>query len=588
MEKRTWNLTHLYKTNNDFENDLKIVEKCLENIKKFKGKLNKIDVILDYFRLDTEMSVVLEKLAVYAFCKKDDNGKDSLNVKNYDVINNLFSRIGENLAFAKVELSKLDETFLSEMKNDKRFADFDRTIEDIIRYKKHTLSESQEQMMSRISGFSSTDDIFSVLSNLEMNHGSFIDENGKEIKLSPQNYNLCMNNPNAEVRRRVMEAYYGEYGRLSQTYAGLLSSHIKYENFLAKEYGFDSVLDMKCYGEEVDKAVMLGNIKNVSARTDLLHRYFDVKKKILGLDEFYTSDIGTQIYTDDKKMADYEQVVNDISKSYEVLGSDYVEKLDEAVKNGWIDAFPRENKTSGGYTISAFGTHPYILLNFDGTREWASALTHEFGHAMHSYYSAENQPYPKSSYTLFVAEIVSLLNEILYNRYLISKTTDKKEKMKLLAEFLQLFELNVYDSSLLAEFELFIHEELQKGGSLTAEDYSSKFKEIAQRYFGKGVKLCKNYEYGWSRKSHIYRDYYLYKYSLGLCCACSLSEDILNDKTGEALKKYKKFLTLGGSMDPVSELKIAGLDVTSEEIYKKAFKMFENYLENLENLAKNI
>jgi len=188
---------------------------------------------------------------------------------------------------------------------------------------------------------------------------------------------------------------------------------------------------------------------------------------------------------------------------------------------------------------------------------------------------------------LFVAEIVSLLNEILYNRYLISKTTDKKEKMKLLAEFLQLFELNVFDSSMLAEFELFIHEQNQNGESVTAEDYTNKFKELAQRYFGKGVKLCKNYEYGWSRKSHIYRDYYLYKYSMGLCCACSLAEDILNDKTGESLKRYRKFLTLGGSMAPVEELKIAGLDVLSDEIYNKAFKMFENYLKNLENLANN-
>lgn len=588
MEKRNWDLTHLYKSNEDFEKDLKIVKKYVENIEKFKGKLNRSDVILDYFKQDTEMSIILDRLAVFAFCKKDDDGKDSQNVRNYETINNLYSNIGESLAFAKVELSKLDETFLNEMKNDKRFSDFDRVIEDIIRYKKHTLSESQEQMMSRISSFSSTDDIFSVLSNLEMNHGSFIDENGKEIKLSPQNYNLCMNNPDAGVRRRVMEAYYGEYGRLIQTYAGLLTSHIKYKNFLAKEYGFDSVLDMKCYAEEVDKSVMLNNIKNVSNRVNLLHRYFEVKKKILGLDEFYTSDIGTQIYTGDGKLADYDEVVKEIAESYNVLGEDYVQKFNEAVKNGWIDAFPRENKTSGGYTISAFGTHPYILLNFDGTREWASALTHEFGHAMHSYYSAENQAYSKSSYTLFVAEIVSLLNEILYNRYLISKTTDKKEKMKLLAEFLQLFELNVYDSSMLAEFELFIHDENQKGESLTSEDYTNKFKELAQSYFGSDVKLCKNYEFGWSRKSHIYRDYYLYKYSLGLCCACSLAEDILNDKTGESLKKYRKFLTLGGSMDPVSELKIAGLDVLSDEIYEKAFKMFENYLKNLENLANNI
>ena len=588
MENKNWNLSHLYKSNEDFEKDLKIAEIYLENIKKFKGKLNKIDIILDYFKLDTEFSILLDKLAVYAFCKKDDNGKDSQNVRNYETINNLYSKIGESLAFAKVELSKLDESFLNEMKADIRFADFDRTLEDIIRYKKHTLSEEQEQMMSRISAFSSTDDIFSVLSNLEMQHGSFVDENGKEIKLSPQNYNLCMNNPDAGVRRRVMEAYYGEYGRLIQTYAGLLTSHIKYKNFLAKEYGFDSVLDMKCYAEEVDKSVMLNNIKNVSSRVSLLHRYFEIKKKILGLDEFYTSDIGTQIFTGDGKLADYDEVVKEISESYKILGDDYVQKFDEAVKNGWIDALPRENKTSGGYTISAFGVHPYILLNFDGTREWASALTHEFGHAMHSYYSAENQPYAKSSYTLFVAEIVSLLNEILYNRYLISKTTDKKEKMKLLAEFLQLFELNVYDSSMLAEFELFIHEQNQNGESVTAEDYTNKFKELAQRYFGKGVKLCKNYEYGWSRKSHIYRDYYLYKYSMGLCCACSFAEDILNDKTGESLKRYRKFLTLGGSMAPVEELKIAGLDVLSDEIYNKAFKMFENYLKNLENLANNI
>lgn len=587
MKNRTWDLTHLYKTNEEFENDLKMVKKYLENVIKFKGKLDKFDIILDYFKLDTELSIVLDRLAVYAFCKKDDNGRDFQNVKNYERINNLYSRIGEDLAFAKVELSKLDEEFLREMKKDERFADFDRTIEDIIRYKKHTLSEKQEQLMSRVSSFSSTDDIFSVLSNLEMNHGSFVDEKGKEVKLSPQNYNLMMNNPDHIVRRRVMEAYYGEYGRLIQTYAGLLTSHIKYENFLAKEYGFESVLDMKCFAEEVDKNVMLNNIKNVSKRTELLHQYFDVKRKILGLEEFYTSDIGTQIYTGEEKLADYDEVVEDISQSFKVLGDDYVKKFDEAVKNGWIDAFPRKDKTSGGYTISAYGVHPYILLNFDGTREWASALAHEFGHAMHSYYSAEKQAYPKSNYTLFVAEIVSLLNEILYNKYLISKTTDKKEKMKLLAEFLQLFELNVFDSTMLAEFELFIHDENQKGETLTAEDYTNKFKELAQSYFGKGVKLCKNYEYGWSRKSHIYRDYYLYKYSLGLCCACSLSEDILNDKTGEALRKYRRFLELGGAMDPVSALRVAGLDVLSDDIYEKAFNMFENYLKNLENLLNN-
>lgn len=587
MKTGLWDLTHLYKNNAEFEKDLKSAKKYLENIKKFKGKLNKSDVILDYFRQDTELSVILEKLVVYAFCKKDDNGKDPQNTKNYEIINNLFSVVNEELAFAKVELSKLDEKFLNKLKLNAEFSDFDRTIEDIIRYKAHTLPEKQEQAMARISAFSNSDDIFKILSNLEMNHGSFVNENGEEIKLSPQNYNLLMNSPSQATRKNVMETYYGEYGKLIQTYAGLLSSHIKYENFVAKEYGFDSVLDMKCYAEEVSKDVMLNNIKNVSSHKKSLQKYFLIKQKILGLKEFYTSDIGTQIYTDDGKLEDYGNVVKDIAESLKVLGDDYVEKFEYAVENGWIDAFTRENKTSGGYTISAYDSHPYILLNFDGTREWASALAHEFGHAMHSYYSAKSQPYAKADYTLFVAEIVSLLNEILYNKYLISKTTEKKEKMKLIAEFLQLFELNVFDSSMLAEFELFIHDEIQKGNSLTAEDYSNKFKSLAESYFGKNVKLCKNYEYGWSRKSHIYRDYYLYKYSLGLCTACALSEDILNDNTGKSLEKYKKFLTLGGSLDPISELKVAGIDILSDEIYDKAFKMFDSYLRDLEYLLNN-
>lgn len=582
-----WDLTHLYKNNDEFEKDLKNAKNYLENIKKFKGKLNKSDVILDYFKQDSQMSIILERLVVYAFCKKDDNGKDAQNVKNYEIINNLFSKVNEELAFAKVELSKLDENFLKDLQFNAEFSDYDRTIEDVIRYKAHTLPEKQEQAMARISAFSNTDEIFKILSNLEMNHGSFVNDEGEEIKLLPQNYNLFMNNPSQNTRKKVMEAYYGEYGKLIQTYAGLLSSHIKYENFIAKEYGFDSVLDMKCYAEEVDKNVMLNNIKNVSQHKKSLQKYFLIKQKILGLKDFYTSDIGTQIFTDDGKLEEYSQVVKDIAAAFKVLGEDYVEMFESAAKNGWIDAYTRENKTSGGYTISAYSSHPFILLNFDGTREWASALAHEFGHAMHSYYSAKNQPYAKADYTLFVAEIVSLLNEILYNKYLIAKTEDKKEKMKLIAEFLQLFELNVFDSSMLAEFELYIHDELQKGNSLTAEDYCNKFKELAESYFGKNVKLCKNYEFGWSRKSHIYRDYYLYKYSLGLCAACALSDNILNDKSGDALNKYRKFLTLGGSFDPISELKVAGIDILSNDIYDKAFKMFDDYLNELEKLAGN-
>ena len=586
MALGVWNLKHLYASNEEFLKDFETAKKCLKNLKKFKEKLNKnsSDDILAYLKEESEFSVILEKLAVYAFCKQDDDGKNNENVKNYTLISDFCSKVDEELAFSKTELASLDEKFLGQLKKDSRFADFDRTIESIVRFKKHTLSEKEEQNIAMLSSFSGSSDIFSVLSNIEMEHGSIVDEEGKTVKLLPGNYSKHMNNPNADFRKMVSETYLAEYGKLNQTFASLFSSHVKYQNYLAKTYGFASVLDKKTYAEEVSPEIMMVNIKNVKKHIGLLQEYFALKKKILNLKEFRTSDIGVSLFTDEFKNITYEEAIEGIRESFKVLGDDYVSVFDKAVNGGWIDAFPRENKKSGGYTISSYNDHPYILLNFDGTMDWASAIAHEFGHAMHSYYSAKSQPYPKYDYTLFVAEIVSLTNEILYNNYLLNKTTNKKLKMKLLADFIQLFELNVFDSSMLAEFELFAHDKLQAGESLTAEDYNNKFVELSKEYFG-NITMNKNYEFNWSRKSHIYRDYYLYKYSLGMCTECLISKRLLEDKTGEYLKKYKEFLSLGGSKDPISSLLVADVDVCSNKIYDGAFELFETYLKELKKLA---
>ena len=583
-----WDLSHLYKSNDEFLNDFKNLEKYLKNAKKFKNKLNKnnADDILAYFKQESQLSLTLEKLAVYAFCKQDDDSKNNENVKNYSMINDICSKVNEELAFSKTELASLSEEFLNSLKTDVRFADYDRVIEDIVRYKKHTLTEKEEQNLAVISSFNNCDDIFKMLSDIEMDHGSFEDEKGKVIKLFPGNYSEHMHSKNPAIRKKVMETYLGKYAELNQTLAGLFTSHVKYKNYLAKCYNFDSVLDMKTYAEEVTPEIMMLNIKSVKSKKALLQEYLKLKKKMLKLDEFLTSDVSVDIVPENHEKITYEQAVKDIRESFKVLGDDYVAVFDEAVNGGWIDAFPRENKRSGGYTISTYAEHPYILLNFDGTFEWASALAHEFGHAMHSYYAAKSQPYSKYEYTLFVAEVVSLTNEILYNKYLLTKTENIEQKIMLLSSFLQLFELNVYDSSMLAEFELFAHDKLQAGESLTAKDYNDKYASLIKEYFGDTVKFTKNYEVNWSRKGHIYRDYYLYKYSLGLSAACSIAKNLLEDKTGEALKKYKEFLRIGGAKDPISSLKVAGVDVLDGKFYDGAFAMFEDYLNQLKVLAK--
>ena len=258
--------------------------------------------------------------------------------------------------------------------------------------------------------------------------------------------------------------------------------------------------------------------------------------------------------------------------------------FEKALCEGWIDALPRENKASGGYTISTYLTHPYILLNYDETQYWKSAIAHEFGHAMHSYLSKKTQPYAKSSYTIFVAEVASLTNEILFTKYSLAKETDVKAKMQILADFLALFYLNVFNYTMLAEFELYVHESLWNGESLTANDLNNKFVEICDKYYGESITLTDNFECEWERKSHIYRDYYLYKYSTGLVVACAVANKILNDKTGVYLKKYKDFLSLGDALNPIDSLKVIDIDVTQKETYDFAFAMFEEYLNELKKL----
>jgi oligoendopeptidase F len=583
-----WDLSQIYSSNEEFKKDLENVKKMLKNLEKYKNKLNKNDkkIILKYFKDDTEFGIILEKLAVYARVKIDDNGKDEDAIKNYAEINGLFAQMGQKLAFVKTELASLSDEFLIEMQKDKDFKDFDREIEDILRHKKHTLSEEKESLIASISDFNNTDDIFDTLSDVEMDHGEFIDKNGEVHKLTTGNFSSFLKSKDQNERKKIYSAYLGKYKELNLTLGNLYLSHVKYVNFLAKVHEFNSAKEMLAFNEEVDPNIMETNIKNVYSNVGLLQEFFKLKKKTLGLDEFYVSDIYASMTNTFEDKIDYSTAVQDVKSSFLVLGQDYVDVFEKALSEGWIDAFPRENKASGGYTIHTFSIHPYILLNYDETAHWKSAIAHEFGHAMHSYYSAQSQPYAKSNYTIFVAEVASLTNEILLTNYELEKEENKEKKIAIISEFLQNFYLNVFNSSMLAEFEIYVHESLQNGEVVSPSDLNKKYVELANKYFGNSVKLNDEYAYDWCRRSHFFRDYYLYKYSTGFICASAISKKILDDKTGEYVKKYKKFLSLGGSKDPVSSLLEADVDILSGATYKLAFDLFAKYLNELKKLLK--
>lgn len=587
MINTTWDLSHLYKTNDDFLADFETAKKLLKNLEKFKNNIRKNDkkIILESFKADDEFSVILEKLAVYTKCKLDDDGKDLVNLKNYQIIEDFFAEVSQKLAFESTEIAELSDEDLMKLKNDPDFKDYDRQLDFIIKNKKHTMSEEQEVRLATLAAFQNTDDIYSNLSDIEMYHGSFVDENGNKIELHNGNYTSNLRNPSQEIRKSVMKNFLAEYGKLNLTYSALYLSHVKYINFLAKEKKFESALDMFTFKEDVSSNIIRKNIENVQKNVNLIQEYFDIKKKYLKLNNFYSSDMFTD-FLNQKDEIEYETAVNNVKAAFLPLGEDYVKVFEQAINEGWIDAFPRKNKASGGYTISAFGEHPYILLNYDKTASWASAIAHEFGHAMHSYYSDKAQPYSKAQYTIFVAEVASLTNEILYNYYMLEQETDNDKKIQIIADLLQVFYSNVFDATMLSEFEIFVHEELQNGSSLTSEDLNNKYLELNKKYLGNNVVLLDEFVYNWSRKPHIFRDYYLYKYSTGFISAATIAKKIIDDKSGEFVKKYKEFLSIGGSLDPVSSLKVATVDIELDETYDIAFDLFRDYLSKLKDLTK--
>ena len=586
MVNEKWDLSQIYSSNEDFESDFKIVQGLAEKLEGFKGKLKleDKDIMREYFAVDDEFSSLLEKLAVFVHCKNDDDGKCDENVKNYMRINDFYAKVSEKLSFIRSEMTSLSTDFLNELLSDEDFKDYSRVIESFIRDKDHSPTEREQNILATVSGFSSFDDIYSSITDIEMAHGSFVDDKGETVTLTTGNYNLHLKNKSQDYRKKVMETYLGEYKRFNLTIANLYASNIKQKSFVARLNKFNSVLDMSTFGEEVTDKIMMKNIEYVSKNAPLMQKYFDLKREILGLEKFYTCDLNADFDFGEKQLETFEQATVDINNAFAPLGKDYQDMFKTALDSGWIDALPRENKASGGYTISTYLTHPYILLNYDGTAYWKSAIAHEFGHAMHSYYSCKNQPLAKSSYTIFVAEVASLTNEILLSKYLLSKETDKQKKMQILADFLALFYLNVSNSSMLAEFEFFAHSMVWNGETLTHRELNDEYAKICKKYFGDSVTFTENFEYDWERKSHIFRDYYLYKYSTGLVCACAAASNILSDKTGEYVKKYKKFLSLGDSLSPLESLKVAGIDITDEKTYDFAFSMFEEYLNNLKNL----
>jgi oligoendopeptidase F len=423
-----------------------------------------------------------------------------------------------------------------------------------------------------------------MFNDADIKFGFIKDEDGNEVEVTKGRYSKFMESQDRRVRKDAFHALYSSYGAMKNTLASALNNELKVDKFYATVRKYDSSLSSSLDGDNVPTAVYDNLIATVDKGLPVLHRYLELRKRTLKLDELHMYDLYVPIVNEPKKNIPYENAVKTVIDALSPLGEKYMHDLKKGFESGWVDVYENQGKTSGAYSWGSHLTHPYVLLNYQGTINDVFTLAHEMGHSMHSYYTNLKQPYIYSEYKIFVAEVASTVNEALLNNYMLENASDKREKAYLLNHYLEEFRGTLFRQTMFAEFEKITHGMLQNGQALTADEFCSIYRKLNEKYFMPEVVIDKEIDLEWARIPHFYRSFYVYKYATGISAAVSLSQQILKDGA-PAVERYLNFLGSGSSDYPLELLKAAGVDLTEPKPIEDAIKVFESILDELE---KNI
>jgi oligoendopeptidase F len=410
-------------------------------------------------------------------------------------------------------------------------------------------------------------------------------EQGEEVELTHGRYIQFLESRNREVRKNAFQAMYATYAKNKNTIGATLAANITKNIFYAKVRKHPSALEMSLFGDNINKEVYTNLIDTIHESLPLMHRYMALRKKLLKVDDLHMYDLFAPLVDEYKMDITYEQAKATVKESLKPLGENYLNILQDGFDNRWIDVYENEGKRNGAYSWGAYGTHPYVLLNHKDNLNSMFTLTHEMGHAIHSYLSDESQEYRNAQYTIFLAEVASTLNEALLMDYMLKKSTDPKEKMYLLTYYMDQFRTTVFRQTMFAEFEKITHERAEQGDSLTPQDFSKIYYDLNLQYYGKDMVVDQDIEMEWARIPHFYNSFYVYKYATGFSAATSFAKQILEEGQ-PAVDRYTGFLKSGGSDYSINILKRAGVDMSSPEPIKQAMEVFKDLLEQMEKLAK--
>lgn len=584
-EEYKWNLHDLCASDEIFESQFKKVSELLPEIAEFKGKLSDgVDTVLSFLIKLEETEQLFETLYVYA----NMNLHEDMNVTKYQgysaKMQTLASKLAEAGSFFESELLSLPEYQLSSYINDNSLAHYHLLLKRILKRKEHTLSSSEESIIAKSCEMASAaDDIFSMLNDADLKFGEITDSDGEAKELTTERFVSFMESTDRRVRMDAFKRFYEIYGQFKNTIGASYAASVKKAGFYSNVRKYSSSLEMSLSNNEIPISVYECLIKTVRKNLPAMHKYISLRKRVLGVTEHHFYDNYVSLVPDYDKKFTFEEAKEMARKGLAPMGEDYLRRLEEGFTNQWIDVYENIGKCSGAYSWGAYGTHPYVLLNFQGNLNDVFTLVHEMGHALHSMYSHESQSYTYAGYKIFVAEVASTCNEALLMRYMLSQSTDKRERAYLINHFIDQFKGTLYRQTMFAEFEKAAHELYASGEALTPDGLCEIYRKLNEDYFGSDMVIDDEIALEWLRIPHFYNEFYVYQYATGFSAAIALSNRILKEGT-PAVEDYIKFLKGGCSEDPISLLKIAGVDMTSPEPIEDALKLFAELVDELEEL----
>ncbi len=583
-----WKLEDIYPSDEAWQNDFDKLKPLAAQISSYQGKLDQsADTLFECLSLRDELGITSSKVFAYARMRRDENNANSHYQALTSRTESLLAEVGAVTAFIEPNiLSMPAEKLLSFRQSAPKLAPYAFYFDNLLRQQKHVLSPAEESLLSKMSEVGqSSENIFTMLARADMKFPDVKDEKGHTVQLSEGRYRTFVMSPDRNVRLEAFQKLFATYAQYRNTFASTLGGTVKKNMFYASARKYDSAIASALESDNVPVSVYTRLIDTVNENLSPLHRYVALKKKALKLDEMHMYDLYVPLVPDAHITMNYDEARAIVKKGLTPLGEEYGAVLEKAMSSRWVDVYENQGKQSGAYSWGVYGTHPFVLLNFNNRLEDAMTLAHELGHSLHSHYSNSTQPYATHDYTIFSAEVASTTNETLLLDHLLKNTTDRKQKMYLLNEYLESVRTTVFRQAMFSEFERDLYARAESGEAITADMLDAMWHDLNVKYYGPQIVVDKEINAEWSRIPHFYYNFYVYQYVTGFSAANALASQILTE--GEpARARYLNFLKSGGSDYSIELLKKAGVDMSSPEPVKITIQRFELMLGELEKLLQ--